>query len=138
MDWGIDNRLSRIIQPDGRVFILPIDHGYFQGPTRCLEKPGETIAPLLPYADALFCTRGVLRSAVDPQESTPIILRVSGGTSVIGEDLANVPRFAAAPVFLRGPRGGAGAYRDSARHAVPARVSAYGPASGGAADLAVA
>ena len=89
MDWGIDNRLSRIIQPDGRVFILPIDHGYFQGPTRCLEKPGETIAPLLPYADALFCTRGVLRSAVDPTGSTPIILRVSGGTSVISTRMKN-------------------------------------------------
>jgi putative autoinducer-2 (AI-2) aldolase len=54
-----------------------------------LEKPGETIAPLLPYCDALFVTRGVLRAAVDPAESKPIILRVSGGTSVVGKDLAN-------------------------------------------------
>jgi putative autoinducer-2 (AI-2) aldolase len=54
-----------------------------------LEKPGETIAPLLPYCDALFVTRGVLRAALDPAESKPIILRVSGGTSVIGKDLAN-------------------------------------------------
>lgn len=89
MDWGMKNRMSRLIQPDGRIFILPIDHGYFQGPTRCLERPGETIAPLLPYVDALFCTRGVLRSAVTAEGSKPIILRVSGGTSVIGEDLAN-------------------------------------------------
>jgi putative autoinducer-2 (AI-2) aldolase len=89
MDWGMKNRLSRLIQPDGRCFFLPIDHGYFQGPTSCLEKPGETIAPLLPYADALFVTRGVLRAAVDPAIATPIILRVSGGTSVIGGDLAN-------------------------------------------------
>jgi putative autoinducer-2 (AI-2) aldolase len=89
MDFGMKNRLSRIIQPDGKVFILPIDHGYFQGPTHCLEKPGETIAPLLPYADALFCTRGVLRSAVRPDLDKPVILRVSGGTSVIGGDLAN-------------------------------------------------
>ncbi|MGV8081785.1 MAG: 3-hydroxy-5-phosphonooxypentane-2,4-dione thiolase [Syntrophales bacterium] len=89
MDWGMKNRLSRLIQPDGRCFFLPIDHGYFQGPTSCLEKPGETIAPLLPYCDALFVTRGVLRAAVDPSITTPIILRVSGGTSVIGGDLAN-------------------------------------------------
>ncbi len=89
MDWGMKNRLSRLIQPDGRCFFLPIDHGYFQGPTSCLEKPGETIAPLLPYCDALFVTRGVLRAAVDPSITTPIILRVSGGTSVIGADLAN-------------------------------------------------
>jgi 3-hydroxy-5-phosphonooxypentane-2,4-dione thiolase len=89
MDWGMENRLFRILQPDGKVFILPIDHGYFQGPTHCLEKPGQTIAPLLPYSDALFCTRGVLRSAVIPRTTKPIILRVSGGTSVIGGDLAN-------------------------------------------------
>ncbi|MCU0611514.1 MAG: 3-hydroxy-5-phosphonooxypentane-2,4-dione thiolase [Candidatus Eisenbacteria bacterium] len=83
------NRLSRLIGPDGRCFYLPIDHGYFLGPTRCLERPGETIAPLLPYADALFVTRGVLRSAIPPAISMPIILRVSGGTSVTGHDLAD-------------------------------------------------
>jgi putative autoinducer-2 (AI-2) aldolase len=89
LDWGIRNRLSRLIRPDGHCQFLPIDHGYFQGPTRCLERPGETIKDLLPYADGLFVTRGVLRSAVDPDCGTPIILRVSGGTSVIGKDLAN-------------------------------------------------
>jgi putative autoinducer-2 (AI-2) aldolase len=68
---------------------MPIDHGYFQGPTRKLEKPGETIKPLLPYCDALFVTRGVLRSALDPNSTKPIILRVSGGTSMVGADLAN-------------------------------------------------
>ena len=89
MDWGMKNRLSRLIQPDGHCFFLPIDHGYFQGPTHRLEKPGETIKPLLPYCDALFVTRGVLRSCVDPTISRPIILRVSGGTSVVGKDLAH-------------------------------------------------
>ena len=89
MDWGMENRLSRLIQPDGHCFFLPIDHGYFQGPTRRLEKPAETIEPLLPYCDALFVTRGVLRSCVDPANSKPIILRVSGGTSVVGNDLAH-------------------------------------------------
>jgi len=68
---------------------LPIDHGYFQGPTRCLEKPGETIAPLIPFADGLFVTRGVLRACVPPDDTPPVILRVSGGTSVIGKDLAH-------------------------------------------------
>jgi putative autoinducer-2 (AI-2) aldolase len=89
MDWGMKNRLSQLIQPDGHCFFLPIDHGYFQGPTTRLEKPGETIQPLLPYCDALFVTRGVLRSCVDPTNSLPVILRVSGGTSVVGKDLAN-------------------------------------------------
>ncbi len=85
----MENRLSRLIQPDGHCMFLPIDHGYFQGPTRRLEKPGETIAPLIPHADALFVTRGVLRACVPPDNSPPIILRVSGGTSVIGKDLAH-------------------------------------------------
>jgi putative autoinducer-2 (AI-2) aldolase len=89
MDWGMKNRLSQLIQSDGHCFFLPIDHGYFQGPTNSLEKPGETIKPLLPHCDALFVTRGVLRSSVDPTNSKPIILRVSGGTSMVGKDLAN-------------------------------------------------
>jgi len=89
MDWGIENRLSRLVGPSGKTFFLPIDHGYFQGPTSCLEKPGETIAPLLPYSEALFVTRGVLRSCVPPDCKVPIVLRVSGCTSIIGEDLAN-------------------------------------------------
>lgn len=88
MDWGMSNRLTQLIQSDGKCFFMPIDHGYFQGPTRCLEKPGETIKALLPYFDALFVTRGVLRSAIDPANTKPIILRVSGGTSMVGKDLA--------------------------------------------------
>ncbi len=89
MEWGFENRLSRLIKEDGRCQFLPIDHGYFQGPTSCLEKPSETIKDLLPYADGLFVTRGILRSSVPPDAQTPIILRVSGGTSIIGGDLSN-------------------------------------------------
>ena len=89
MDWGMKNRMAQLIQSDGRCLFLPIDHGYFQGPTRKLEKPGETIKPLLSYCDALFVTRGVLRSSIDPDNAKPIILRVSGGTSMVGKDLAN-------------------------------------------------
>ncbi len=89
MDWGKANRLSQIIQRDGHTLISPVDHGYFQGPTRKLEEPRKTIEPLLPYSDALFITRGVLRSCVDPDNTKPIILRVSGGTSMVGKDLAN-------------------------------------------------
>ncbi len=89
MDWGMKNRLSRLIKEDGRCLFLPIDHGYFQGPTTKLERPGETVKPLLSYCDALFVTRGVLRSAIKPDVQVPIILRVSGGTSMVGKDLAN-------------------------------------------------
>jgi len=89
MDWGMENRLSRLIKPDGHCFFLPIDHGYFQGPTTCLEEPGKTIKPLLRYADGLFVTRGVLRNCVDAAGNVPIVLRVSGCTSVVGKDLAH-------------------------------------------------
>ncbi|MBE0481167.1 MAG: 3-hydroxy-5-phosphonooxypentane-2,4-dione thiolase [Dehalococcoidia bacterium] len=89
MEWGMANRMAQLIQADGHCLFLPVDHGYFQGPTRKLEQPRKTLEPIMPYADALFITRGVLRSSVDPDNSKPIILRVSGGTSVIGKDLAN-------------------------------------------------
>jgi len=85
----MQSRMSQLIKPDGKCFFLPIDHGYFQGPTYRLEKPGETIEPLLSYCDALFVTRGVLRASVNPVGSKPIILRVSGGTSVVGNNLAH-------------------------------------------------
>ena len=90
MDWGIKNRLCQIIKPDtGRTVMLAVDHGYFLGPTSGLEEPGKTIMPLVSYADSLMLTRGVLRNSIDPQISTPIVLRVSGGNSIIGDDLSN-------------------------------------------------
>lgn len=89
MDWGMKNRLSRIIRPENkRCVMLAVDHGYFLGPTEKLETPEITIKPLLDYADSLMLTRGVLRTSVNPETSTPIVLRVSGGTSIIGEDLS--------------------------------------------------
>lgn len=94
MDWGMKNRLERILSPSraGRCVMLAIDHGYFQGPTTGLEKPGETVKPLLPHADALMLTRGVLRHVIDTNVPTPIVLRVSGGTSILQEDLSNEER----------------------------------------------
>jgi len=88
MDWGMQNRVAQLIQVDGRCLFVPVDHGYFQGPIKKLENPRKTLEPLLPYADAIFITRGVLRSCVDPDKTKPIILRVSGGTSVEGKNLA--------------------------------------------------
>jgi len=89
MEWGMANRWAQLIQRDGHCLFLPVDHGYFQGPTRKLEVPRETCQPLMPFCDAIFITRGVLRSQVDPESTKPVILRVSGGSSVIGKDLAN-------------------------------------------------
>jgi putative autoinducer-2 (AI-2) aldolase len=89
MDWGLKNRLSRIIKPDGRTVMLAVDHGYFLGPTSGLEDAEKTIKPLLPYADALMPTRGIIRTSVNPSTSTPMVLRVSGGNSILDEDLSN-------------------------------------------------
>ncbi|MDY6903173.1 MAG: 3-hydroxy-5-phosphonooxypentane-2,4-dione thiolase [Thermodesulfobacteriota bacterium] len=86
LDWGMKNRLSRIFNPkSGRTVMLAIDHGYFQGPTTGLERVDVDILPLVPHADTLMLTRGMLRSVVPPSDTTPIVLRASGGTSVLKE-----------------------------------------------------
>ena len=90
MDWGMQNRLAGVIKPDtGRCVMLAVDHGYFQGPTTGLEKPGETVAPLLEHADALMIARGALRNCIDANLRVPIVLRVSGGTSILKDDLSS-------------------------------------------------
>jgi putative autoinducer-2 (AI-2) aldolase len=90
MDWGLRNRLSRIIKPKtGKTVMLAVDHGYFLGPTSGLEVPADTVKPLLPHADSLMLTRGILRTSVPPGADIPIVLRVSGGTSILSKDLSN-------------------------------------------------
>ena len=89
MDWGLKNRISSIIKPyDNHTLMLAVDHGYFLGPTERLENPKSVIAPLLKYCDSLMLTRGVQRTSVSPTTSTPMVLRVSGGSSIIGDDLS--------------------------------------------------
>jgi 3-hydroxy-5-phosphonooxypentane-2,4-dione thiolase len=86
LDWGMKNRLSNIFQPaTGRTVMLAIDHGYFLGPTAGLERIDVTILPLLPYADTLMCTRGILRSTIPPTFTKGVVLRSSGGPSILKE-----------------------------------------------------
>ncbi|NQT21023.1 MAG: 3-hydroxy-5-phosphonooxypentane-2,4-dione thiolase [Planctomycetes bacterium] len=86
LDWGMKNRLARVFNPkSGRAVMLAVDHGYFQGPTTGLERIDLNIVPLIPYCDALFCTRGVLRSMVPPATTKPMVLRASGGPSILKE-----------------------------------------------------
>ncbi|MDD5440428.1 MAG: 3-hydroxy-5-phosphonooxypentane-2,4-dione thiolase [Candidatus Omnitrophica bacterium] len=86
MEWGMKNRLSRIINPkSGRLVMLAVDHGYFQGPTTGLRDLGKTVNPLLPYADSLMITRGGLRNWISPAMDKPVVLRVSGGQSILKE-----------------------------------------------------
>ncbi|MFP6689160.1 MAG: 3-hydroxy-5-phosphonooxypentane-2,4-dione thiolase [Alphaproteobacteria bacterium MarineAlpha10_Bin2] len=86
LDWGMKSRLTRIFNPrSGRTVMLAFDHGYFQGPTTGLERIDLNIVPLAPYADVLMCTRGVLRSTVPAACGKPVVLRCSGGNSILSE-----------------------------------------------------
>jgi len=86
LDWGLQNRLARIFNPvSGRTVMLAIDHGYFQGPTTGLERIDIRIVPLLPHADALMLTRGILRTTIPPSFTHGVVLRASGGPSILKE-----------------------------------------------------
>src|SRR5947199_7876820 len=86
LDWGMKNRLARVFNPQsGRTVRLAVDHGYFQGPTTGLERIDLIIVPLLPNCDALFCTRGILRSVIPADSQKPMVLRASGGPSILKE-----------------------------------------------------
>ncbi|HZQ74520.1 MAG TPA: 3-hydroxy-5-phosphonooxypentane-2,4-dione thiolase [Burkholderiales bacterium] len=86
LDWGMQNRLARIFNPaSGRTVMLAFDHGYFQGPTTGLERMDLSITPLIPHADVLMCTRGALRSVIPPSATNAVVLRCSGGQSILTE-----------------------------------------------------
>ena len=86
LDWGMQNRLARIFNPaSGRTVMLAFDHGYFQGPTTGLERIDLNIVPLIPYADVLMCTRGALRSVIPASATNALVLRCSGGQSILTE-----------------------------------------------------
>src|SRR6478752_7774730 len=86
LDWGMKNRLARIFRPSsGRTVMLAVDHGYFQGPTTGLERVDLSIVPIAPYADALMLTRGILRSTIPATHRGGVVMRASGGPSVLKE-----------------------------------------------------
>jgi len=90
LDWGMKNRMARVFEPtSGRTVMLAIDHGYFQGPTTGLERIDLSIVPLLPFCDALFCTRGILRTLIPAECQRPMVLRASGGPSILREELSD-------------------------------------------------
>jgi len=90
LDWGMKNRLARTFNPvSGRTVMLAVDHGYFQGPTTGLERIDLSIVPLLPQCDALFCTRGILRSLIPAHCAKPMVLRASGGPSILRDELSD-------------------------------------------------
>ena len=89
MSWGKRKRLSELVMADGRALMLAIDHGYFMGPTHGMEQPRNAIAPLLPHVDSLMLSPGILQTDVDPAFGKGIVLRASGGNTVLEEDIDN-------------------------------------------------
>ncbi|SVC61150.1 uncharacterized protein METZ01_LOCUS314004, partial [marine metagenome] len=84
LGWGMQNRLSNIFDPDtGHAVMLAFDHGYFQGPTSGLERVDLSIAPIARYADTLMLTRGILRSVIPPTYTGGLVLRATGGSSIL-------------------------------------------------------
>lgn len=85
LDYGMQHRLARIFGDDARTVMLAFDHGYFQGPTSGLERVDLNIVPLAPYADALMATRGIIRSVIPSGNDNALVLRASGGPSILKE-----------------------------------------------------
>ena len=114
LDYGMKHRLARIFRGDGRTVMLAFDHGYFQGPTSGLERVDLNIVPLAPHADALMATRGIIRSVIPAGLDKALVLRASGGPSILKDlsaerlamDIADVVRIdaaaAAVQVFIGG------------------------------------
>lgn len=109
LDFGMRHRLGRIFREDGRTTMLAFDHGYFQGPTRGLERVDLNIVPLAKHADALMCTRGILRSVIPAHASGALVVRASGGPSILKElsderiamDIEDAARIDAAAVAVQ-------------------------------------
>ncbi len=101
MSWGKKSRLNRIFAADGRTLMLAIDHGYFMGPTHGMERPAASIQPLLPHIDALMLSPGILTVCVDPDLRAGVVLRASGGNSVLGEDIDNEEQILSAEQAVR-------------------------------------
>lgn len=85
LDFGMQHRIARIFGADARTVMLAFDHGYFQGPTSGLERVDLNIVPLAPHADALMATRGILRSVIPAASDTALVVRASGGPSILKE-----------------------------------------------------
>ncbi|MBQ9431846.1 MAG: 3-hydroxy-5-phosphonooxypentane-2,4-dione thiolase [Kiritimatiellae bacterium] len=84
LDWGMQSRLSRIFNPEtGRSVMLAFDHGFIMGPTTGVERIDQSIVPLIPYADCLMCTRGILRSMIPPSCNKPVCMRSDAGSSIL-------------------------------------------------------
>ena len=84
LDWGMQSRLPQIFNPKTKkTVMLAFDHGYFQGATTGLERIDLNIKPLFEDTDVLMATRGQIRANVPANTNKPLVLRCSGGNSML-------------------------------------------------------
>jgi DhnA family fructose-bisphosphate aldolase class Ia len=87
MNPGKCLRLSSVFRRgDGRSVIVAIDHGGIAGPIRGIVKPAPLMRScVLGGADAVLTTRGFVKASIQEwAPSTALILRLSGGFTVLG------------------------------------------------------
>lgn len=87
--FGKKNRLSKIVMEDGKALMLAIDHGYFMGAAHGMEMPKIQIEKLIPHIDSLMLSPGILTSQIDSDFDKGIVLRASGGNTILENDIDN-------------------------------------------------
>lgn len=87
--FGKKNRLSKIVMKDGKALMLAIDHGYFMGAAHGMEMPKVQVEKLIPHIDSLMLSPGILTSQIDSDFKKGIVLRASGGNTILESDIDN-------------------------------------------------
>ena len=87
--FGKKNRLSKIVMEDGKALMLAIDHGYFMGAAHGMEMPKVQVEKLIPHIDSLMLSPGILTSQIGSDFEKGIVLRASGGNTILESDIDN-------------------------------------------------
>jgi len=86
MDWDADTGLSRIFDPQQATNMLAVDHATSWARLRAWRSPAIAIAARSVHRRA-HGDAGLLRNTVDPAIVRSIVLRASGGPSIVGPAL---------------------------------------------------
>ena len=87
---GMELRLRKLFRREsGRSLVVAVDHGMALGPLTGLTDIKATVARLdaTKMVDAWLMTKGVFRYAFEPLGNPGVILRISGGATIIGPEL---------------------------------------------------
>lgn len=76
-------RLRRLLGPDGRGVVVPMDHGVSDGPLSGLERPAQTVARVREGgADSVILHKGLVRDVAPELGAMGYWLHVSAGTGL--------------------------------------------------------